>query len=69
MDNWGAYGKVIPKGQLFQSKKEGHTNHIERFNNTLRQRCSRLVRKALSFSQKIEDLVDGIFYFLANYNL
>ncbi len=30
------------------------TNHIERFNCTLRQRVSRLVRKALSFS-KIEE--------------
>jgi len=29
----------------------GLTSYIERFNNTLRQRCSRLVRKTLSFSK------------------
>jgi hypothetical protein len=28
-------------------------NYIERFNNTLRQRVSRLVREALSFSKKL----------------
>ena len=68
-DDWDAYGKIIPKKQLFQNKKKGQTNHLERFNNTLRQRCSRLVRKALSFSKNIENHVDGIFYFLVNYNL
>jgi IS1 family transposase len=31
----------------------GKTNHIERFNNTMRQRISRLVRKTLSFSKKL----------------
>jgi insertion element IS1 protein InsB len=29
------------------------TNHREQFNNTLRQRVSRLVREALSFSKKL----------------
>jgi insertion element IS1 protein InsB len=35
------------------SKKARKTNHIERFNNTLRQRLSRLVRDTLSFSKKL----------------
>jgi IS1 family transposase len=34
-------------------KKARQTNHIERFNNTLRQRVSRLVRETLSFSKKL----------------
>jgi IS1 family transposase len=29
-------------------REKGVANHIERFNNTLRQRCSRLVRQTLS---------------------
>jgi IS1 family transposase len=33
-------------------KETGLTNHIERLNNTIRQRFSRLVGKSLSFSKK-----------------
>jgi len=32
-------------------KKTWKTNHIERFNNTLRQRVSRLARDTLAFSK------------------
>ena len=32
-------------------KESGLTSYIERLNNTLRQRVSRLVRKTLSFSR------------------
>ena len=32
-------------------KGEGQTNHIERFNNVLRQRLARFVRRTLSFSK------------------
>ena len=54
-DFWKAYEKIFPKEQLRQcSKQSGATNHIERFNNTDRQRVSRLVRKTLSFSKKLE---------------
>jgi insertion element IS1 protein InsB len=50
-DFWSSYSVVITPDKHFPSKKkDGETNHIERFNNTLRQRCSRLVRKGLSFS-------------------
>jgi IS1 family transposase len=34
-------------------KETGLTAYIERLNNTLRQRISRLVRKTLSFSKKL----------------
>ncbi len=36
-------------------KETGKTSYIERFNNTLRQRVSRLVRKTLSFSKSLEN--------------
>ena len=41
---------------------------IERFNLTLRQRISRLVRKTLSFSKKIEAHIGAIWNFIHNYN-
>jgi len=48
-DFWEAYAAVLPsKRHRAVGKESGQTNHIERFNNTLRQRCSRLVRKTLS---------------------
>ncbi|MEG4589258.1 IS1 family transposase, partial [Microcoleus sp. MOSTC5] len=46
----------------------GKTNHIERFNNTLRQRVCRLVRKTLSFSKKLENHIGAIWYFIHHYN-
>ncbi|NEO71793.1 MAG: hypothetical protein F6K52_20530 [Moorea sp. SIO3H5] len=42
-DFWEAYQTVIPKKRHKPvAKKTGKTNHIERLNNTLRQRISRL---------------------------
>ncbi|MEP0872528.1 IS1 family transposase, partial [Trichocoleus desertorum AS-A10] len=41
-------------------KETGLTSYIERFNNTLRQRISRLVRKTLSFSKKLDNHVGAI---------
>lgn len=51
-DFWQAYQKVFPS-QTHQSvgKDSGETNHVERWNNTLRQRLARFVRKTLSFSK------------------
>ena len=45
------------------------TNHIERFNNTLRQRVYRLVRSALSFSKTLANHIGAIKYFICHYNL
>jgi insertion element IS1 protein InsB len=45
------------------------TNHIERFNNMLRQRVSRLVREALSFSKKLANHIGAIKLFICHYNL
>ena len=50
-------------------KKSRKTNHIERFNNTLRQRMSRLIRETLSFSKKLAHYIGAIKYFICYYNL
>jgi insertion element IS1 protein InsB len=68
-DFWESYQDVFPADQLQQGGKEtGNTNHIERFNNTMRQRISRLVRKTLSFSKKLENHIGAIWNFIHHYN-
>ncbi len=68
-DFWSAYEQIIPSEQHYAIGKEGgKTNHIERFNLTLRQRVSRLVRKILSFSKKIENHIGAIWNFIHHYN-
>ena len=50
-DHWSAYDSVLPtKRHRSVDKDSGCTSYIERFNCTLRQRISRLVRKSLSNS-------------------
>jgi IS1 family transposase len=44
------------------------SDSIERLNNTLRQRMSRLVRKTLSFSKKRENHIGAIWYFVHHDN-
>jgi insertion element IS1 protein InsB len=69
-DQWEAYCSVIPPSKhRSYPKGGGQTNHIERFNNTLRQRVSRLVRKALSFSKKLNNHIGAIKYFICDYNI
>jgi insertion element IS1 protein InsB len=67
-DVWDAYALVFPENQLLQSPDRGPTNHIERFNGTLRQRIGRLNRKSLSFS-KIDHMHEAALQlFLHAYN-
>ena len=69
-DQYGVYVGVIPAAQHEPIDKLARkTNHIERFNNTLRQRVSRLVRSALSFSKKLAHHIGAIKYFICYYNL
>jgi insertion element IS1 protein InsB len=69
-DQSGVYTGVIPVAQHRAiSQLARKTNHIERFNNTLRQRVSRLVREALSFSKKLANHVGAITLFICHYNL
>ena len=68
-DFWSAYDQVFPS-KRYQSvgKESGKTSLIERFNCTLRQRVSRLVRKTLSFSKKLENHIGAVWYFVHHYN-
>jgi insertion element IS1 protein InsB len=68
-DFWQAYASIFPciRHQPV-GKDSGKTNHIERFNNTWRQRVSRSVRKTLSFSKKLENHIGAIWYFIHYYN-
>ncbi len=68
-DFWSAYEEIFPKKRhKAVSKTSGLTNYIERLNCTLRQRISRLVRKTLSFSKKLENHIGVIWYFIHHYN-
>jgi IS1 family transposase len=69
-DQYVVYEGVIPAVQHRAiSKLARKTNHIERFNNTLRQRVSRLVRETLSFSKKLANHIGAIKMFICHYNL
>jgi insertion element IS1 protein InsB len=69
-DQYVVYVGVIPTTQHRPiSKLARKTNHVERFNNTLRQRVSRLVREALSFSKKLANHIGAIKLFICHYNL
>jgi insertion element IS1 protein InsB len=50
------------------SKKDRTTHHLERFNNMLRQRISRLVRASLAFSQQLANHIGAIRFFLRHSN-
>ena len=69
-DFWEAYKKVIPAQQhTAVGKESGQTAHVERWNNTLRQRLARFVRKTLSFSKTDEMHEICLRLFLHRYNL
>jgi insertion element IS1 protein InsB len=69
-DRYEAYQGVIPAARHKAITKNARkTNHIERFNNTLRQRVSRLVRETLSFSKKLANHIGAIKYLICHYNL
>ena len=67
-DDLAAYAAVFQKGQ-HQPEGKKQTTKIERLNNTLRQRCSRLVRKTLSFSKSWQNHYLAIRFLLVNLNL
>jgi insertion element IS1 protein InsB len=69
-DFWAAYQAVIPEEQHTAVGKEtGETAHVERWNNTLRQRLARFVRKTLSFSKSLVMHTACLSLFLHRYNL
>ena len=68
-DFWQPYALVLPaKRHRAVGKETGETAHIERFNNSLRQRCANLVRKTLSFSKDEHWHEVRIRLFIDHYN-
>ncbi len=69
-DLWEAYQAVIPAEQHHAvGKDSGLTAHVERFNNTIRQRLARFARKSLSFSKSDHMHLICLHAFLVHYNL
>ena len=69
-DRYEAYTGVMPvERHQAITKHARKTNHIERFNNTLRQRLSRLVRETLPCSKKLASHIGAIRYFICHYTL
>lgn len=68
-DFWAAYAQVVPPHQHQRSEQRGQTNHLERWNNTLRQRVGRFVRRTLSFSKTNEMHEGAVRLFIHHYNL
>jgi IS1 family transposase len=68
-DHLESYHNVLPAGQhQARYPKRGPTNHIERFNNTLRQPNPKLTRKTLSFAKSFTALYQHIRLFIHTYN-
>lgn len=69
-DFWSVYANLFKSEQHTATGKEsGETSHIERWNNTLRQRVGRFVRKTLSFSKSEQMHFAAITWFIYCYNL
>ena len=69
-DFWSAYRAAIPAERHAAAGKEaGLTCGIERSWCTARQRCSRLVRRALSFSRCDRNRLGAIWHFIRHYNV
>ena len=69
-DFWIVYKAVIPEDQHEAvGKGSGELGHVERWNNTLRQRLARFVRKTLSFSKSDEMHEVCLKLFLHRYNV
>ena len=69
-DFWKPYEKIITSlKHVSVGKNAGETNHMERWNNTLRQWLGKYTRKTLSFSksEQFHELVTRLF--IIKYNL
>lgn len=68
-DEYAPYTAIIPQYQHHPSPKgSGKTSHIERWNNSLRQRLSRFVRKNLAFSKSDEMHYLMLLFFILHHN-
>jgi len=60
---------IAEEQQTAVGKETGETAHVERWNNTLRQRLARFVRMTLSFSKSVVMHEACLLLFLHRYNL
>ena len=70
-DFWETYDQVfglLGMNQQSVGKETGETAHVERWNNTLRQRVGRFVRKTLSFSKSDAYHEFALRVFIHDYN-
>ena len=68
-DYYPAYDGILPEHLHWQKDKQsGATSHVERWNNTLRQRLGRFVRKTLSFSKSEQMYYLMLLWFIIDYN-
>jgi len=63
-----AYALISDYTHKMCGKEEGETTHVEAFNNKLRQRLGRLVRKTCSFSKSPDNHEAIIQCFLQRHN-
>ncbi len=69
-DFWEAYQLAFDAATYRAVGKEtGETDHVERWNNTLRQRLARFVRKTLAFSKSDHFHKVALKLFIHDYNL
>jgi len=69
-DPYAVYPGGIPTAPHQAITKHARKTHpIERFNNTMRQPVSRLVRDPLAFSKKFANHIGAITYFICHYHL
>jgi IS1 family transposase len=71
-DFWETYALVfgtLARAHQSVGKESGQTAHVERWNNSLRQRLARFVRKSLSFSKSDEYHEIALQLYLHEYNL
>jgi insertion element IS1 protein InsB len=68
-DALAAYAAIPQEQHTAVGKERGETAHVERWNNTLRQRLARFVRMTLSFSKSVVMQEACLLLFLHRYNL
>ena len=69
-DFWEAYAAVFPPATHRRcAKQQGETCRVENFNNRLRQRQGRFVRKTLSFSKREDFHEEAVRIYVTEHNL
>ena len=67
-DFWAASACIFPsKCHQPVDKESGKTHHLERFNNTWRQRVSRSGRKKIIY-KKLDNSIGAMWYFIPHKN-